>query len=167
MLNSMKKWYVIGLGSFVAVGGMIIIALLLGQKPPIPRPIKQQVTSTILAPKSSSIVTDRESVKYDTKIKLLTYNAQINEIKVVVSQQPTPENFTDIPQVYDKMVEGMSEYLKFDVAVGTVHLTRPKELAGKQAAVLNTKGTLMFAKPDKDLSDDQWRKFFNSLDIVR
>ena len=167
MLSSMKKWYLIGLGSFVAVGGLIIVGLLLGQKPPIPRPIKQQVTSTILAPKSSSFATDRESVKYSPNLKLLTFNVQTDTIKVVVSEQPTPENFIDIPQVYDKVVEGMGEYQKFDTAVGTVHLTRPKELKGKQAAVLDTKGTLMFAKPEKDLSDDQWRKFFNSLDIVR
>jgi hypothetical protein len=86
---------------------------------------------------------------------------------MVLSEQPTPDSFTDVPQVYDKVVDSMQEYQKFDVDVGTVHLTRPPSLNGKQAAVLNTKGTLLFAKPDKDLSEDQWRRFFNSFVVEK
>jgi len=33
--------------------------------------------------------------------------------------------------------------------------------------VMSTKGTLMFVKPERDLSDDQWRKLFNSLEITK
>jgi len=70
-------------------------------------------------------------------------------------------------QDYDKVVTSMNGYGKFDCDSGTVHLTRPKDLAGKQAAVMNAKGTLMFVKPASDLSEDQWRKLFNGLEVIK
>ena len=32
---------------------------------------------------------------------------------------------------------------------------------------MNAKGTLMFVKPERDLSDDQWRKLFNGFEVVK
>jgi hypothetical protein len=162
----MKRLWFVVLG-VTSVGAVAIVGMLLAPKPPIPTPVKRQVTSTILIPKISDAVVDRQSVKYDKSLKLLSYTAIVYGVKTVVSEQPTPDSFVDIPQVYDKVVSSMGEYKTFEVDVGTVHLTRPKELNGKQAAVLNTKGTLLFAKPEQDLSDDQWRKLFGSFDILK
>lgn len=150
-----------------AIGLLVIIVMLLGPKPPVPAEIKRAVTSTLLVPKARDVVVNRESMKYDSQLNLLTYSAIAYGVKTVVSQQPTPESFIDIPQVYDKVVASMNEYKKFDSDSGTVHLTRPKDLGGKQAAVMNTKGTLMFVKPERDLSEDQWRKLFNNLEIIK
>ena len=33
-------------------------------------------------------------------------------------------------------------------------------------AVFNAKGSLFFAKPDKNLSDDEWKRFFNQLILL-
>ncbi len=163
----MNKWFWINIAVVIGIGTIVITGLLVAPKPPIPGPIKTQVTSTILVPGSKDIVTDSDSVKYASKEKLLSFNVTINGAKLVISEQPTPESFIDIPQVYDKVVAGMNEYEKFDTEVGTVHLTRPKELNGKQAAVLNTKGTLLFAKPDSNLSSDQWRQLFKAMEVVK
>jgi hypothetical protein len=48
-----------------------------------------------------------------------------------------------------------------------VYLIRPGEQNGKEVGVLNSKGTLMFIKADKDLSGDQWKQLFNNLDIIK
>lgn len=162
-----RKTFFIATGAFAVIGLIIISVLLIAPKNPLPGAIRKQVNYVILAPVSGATVVDRESTKFDTKLKLLSFNATLNDIKMVISQQPTPDSFSDIPQVYDKVVANMNEYSKFDVIVGTVHLTRPKDLGGKQAAVINTKGTLMFVKPDKDLTDDQWRLFFKNIDTLR
>jgi hypothetical protein len=160
-----RLWLVVA--AIVAIGLIVAGVMLLAPKPPIPGPIKKQVTSTIVVPQLADAVIDRQSVKYDDKLKLLTYTLAAYGVNMVVSEQPTPDSFTDIPQVYDKVTAGMGEYSKFETDIGTVHITRPKELHGKQAAVLNTKGTLLFAKPERDLSDDQWRKFFGSFTVEK
>jgi len=136
-------------------------------KPPIPGPIKRQLTSTLILPNTSRYPVDRATTKYDAKIKQLTFNSTAFSQDVVVSEQPTPDSFTDVPQVYQKVLESMSDFADFDTGIGTVHLTRPANLGGKQAAVLNAKGTLLFAKPSSDLTEDQWRQFFNSVDVSR
>ena len=145
------------------IGIIVVILLLILPKNPIPGPIRRQLTSTLLLPDGGGAVADRLSAKYDTKEKLLTFNVAFASTRLVVSEQPTPDQFVDIPAVYTKLVDGLNNYESFDVNVGTVHLTEPKELSGKQAAVINAKGTLLFAKPDKNLTSDQWRKFFNGL----
>ncbi len=151
----------------VVIGGVVITVMLLAPKPPIPSRIKQQVVSTLFIPTGHNFVVDRESVKYDIQLKLLTYNVLESGTQVVVSEQATPDSFTDVPQAYQKVLDGMNDYLDFDVNVGSAHLTRPSQLGGKQTAVLNAKGTLLFAKPAADLPDDQWRQFFKAMEVVK
>jgi hypothetical protein len=158
-MNKRLWWLISGV---VVFGMVIIIALLLAPKNPIPGPIRKQLTTTLLVPNGSAVV-DRLSATYNSKEKLLIYSVAFAGTKLVVSEQPTPESFVDVPQVYLKVLEGLNNYQSFDVNVGTVHLTQPKELQGKQAAILNTKGTLMFVKPAKNLTDDQWRQYFNHI----
>jgi hypothetical protein len=151
----------------VAVSLIYGVFMLLRPDPPIAAPIRKQLTSALLLPAAETVMIDADSIKYDSGLKVLSFDAPIDGIRLSVSEQPTPENFTDIPQVYDKVVEQMRVYKKFETAIGIVYLTKPESRKGSQTAVMNTKGTLLFANPDKDLSDDQWRRFFNSFDVVR
>lgn len=134
---------------------------------PVPDTIKKQLTSTLLLPRSGTVTISRPSVKYEPKQKLLSYTVTYAGTELVLSEQPTPESFVDIPQVYKKVVDEMNNYSSFDADIGTIHLTMPKTLQGKQAAVLNTKGTLLFAKTTHNLSNDQWRLFFNQFQVER
>ena len=163
----MNRWFWSGIIALTAAGAITVAVLLLLPKPPIPGPIKQQLTSTLLVPKNSRVAVDRQSAKYDTSLKLLTFNATAFGKQLVVSEEPTPDEFVDVPQAYQKVLDSMNDYSDFDTAIGSVHLARPSNLHGKQAAVLNAKGTLLFAKPAGDLSTDQWRQFFNSFDVER
>ncbi len=160
---------------YVKVVPMILVVVaiaatlyyFLRPQPEIPAPIKAQLTSSLLMPTDKTgVVIDRGSVKYDSKIKVLTYDVQFDGMKVVISQQPTPESFLDIAEVYTKVLESMNEYQKFELAIGVIHLTRPADLKGKQSAVLNAKGTLFFASPEEDLTEDQWRRFFKDVQLV-
>ena len=157
-------WRNIVLGT-LGVGLVVIVVLLVAPKSPIPPTVTKQLTSTLLVPKGGGAVIDRESANYSKSEKLLIYTVAYAGTSIIVSEQPTPDSFIDIPDVYTKLVDGMNNYQTFEVNAGTVHLTRPKNLNGKQAAVLNAKGTLLFAKPAADLSDDQWRVLFNHLQV--
>jgi hypothetical protein len=167
ILERFRKPFFIAVSGLTILGIIAIVILLVAPKNPLPSAIRKQASFAVLAPVAGQVAVDRESAKFDTKLKLLSFNATFDGVLVVLSQQPTPESFIDIPQVYDKVIANMNEYTKFDAIIGTVHLTRPKDLGGKQAAVINAKGTLLFAKPDKDLTDDQWRQLFKNVDALR
>jgi hypothetical protein len=164
-MTIMKRlWY--GVGIILVVGVIAATAILLAPKSPIPPSLRNQVTSTLLVPEGGGYSLNRDSAKYDKDKKVLTYTASYAGTKLVVSEQPTPSEFVDVPEVYDKVTAGMNNYQTFDSGIGTVHLTQPKQLSGKQAAVLNTKGTLMFVKPENALTDDQWRLWFNHIQVA-
>lgn len=154
--------------SIVVVGLLVVAGLILyPSKPAIPGPVKAKLTSTLFVPRGGDYHTDRESAKYDEDLKLLTYRTEIRGVTtVIVTQQSTPDQFVDIPTYGDKVFEQLGEYKTFDTAIGKVHLLRtPKDQ--KQAAGINAQGTLMFVKPERDMSEDEWRKFFNRMVVVR
>jgi hypothetical protein len=165
MLNTMKQgsYWLIGL---VIITVAVTAAMLLKPKPFLPPKIKSKTTSVVFVSKAPNILNNQNSVKYDDRIKLLSYQATLFGVHSVISEQPTPDSFTDIPQVYQKVLNSWKEYKNFSAPLGTVYLTRPGDQGGKQVAVLNAKGTLMFVKPDKDLTEDQWRQYFKSIEVI-
>ncbi len=155
-------WIVGGMGVILVAGAVTTIMLVLSQEP-VPNSIRKQLTSALLLSQATQAIIDRSSVKYNTHDRLLTFQVAYSGTQLTVSEQPTPGQFVDIPTAYDKVVENMNKYTSFAVDSGTVHLTRPKDSGGAQVAVLNARGTLMFVKSDKDLDDDDWRRFFIDL----
>lgn len=149
--------------SVLVVITVLLTVQVLKPKPPIPKSITSQANFIILVPISPAIVIDSKSAGYNSSLKLIDYNVTMQGVKTVVSEQPAPSVFTDVPATYEKTLASMNQYSQFDSLEGAVYLTKPQQLAGKQAAVLLSKGTLMFVKPSSDLTDDQWRQFFNSL----
>jgi hypothetical protein len=149
---------------FLAADAAIGIYLL-KPKPPIPKNIQSQLDFTpYLVQPGTGITIDTSSYKYDASQKGLSFIARGKEYgKLTISEQPTPQQFIDIPEVYSKLVDKLNRYGVFDNAIGTVYLTRPDGQHTGQTAVINSKGVLMFVRSAKDLSDDQWRKVFGSF----
>jgi hypothetical protein len=83
-----------------------------------------------------------------------------------LAEQAAPQSFTDVPQAYDALLNKLREYQDLNTSFGDVTLTRPVELNGGQSAVVNSKGTLIFAKPTRDLPDHQWQNIFNNMQLV-
>lgn len=156
------------LSAIVGIGLIFASILLLNpSKPPIPGPIKRQVTSTILVPKGSGYLVDRESVKYASKDKLLTFKITKNDQQVAtITEQPTPDTFVDIPEFSPKFFQQAGEYKTFDSINGTVHLLHPQK-GIKDAAAMNAKGTLIFVNPSVPFTEDDWRKLFKSIVVIQ
>ncbi len=167
------KFIAVGLALIVVVavvGGIFAFRAWQQSKQFVPSDIKRQVTFTLFKPASTSdIIADKSTIKYDPKIKSLSYRAtqKGSFTNLTFSFQEAPEAFTDIPQAYDKFADDLHQYSSFDSIQGKVSLTKPSELQGGQSAVMNAKGTLMFIKPDKNLSDDEWKQLFSNLDVVK
>ncbi len=166
----MRKWFVI-FGGVLAIAGLSTASLVIFKaKQPgafISSDIKSRLNfaTVLVAPNQSDIIANRESVKYDQSIKLLSYKVLFKGNDTTVSIQPTPDGFSDTPQVFAAFIEKLRGYDSFDSKNGTVHLTHPVELKGGQTAVMNSKGVLFFAKPTNDLSLEDWKTFFNNLTI--
>ena len=135
----------------------------------IPPGIKKQVSFNVFYPSPDPTVTvDSKSFKYDSQAKLMSYVITYVKTPVTIAEQATPQNFIDIPQAYDKLIESLSEYGSFQSYYDKVSLTHPKEFNGQQSAVMNSKGTLVFAHPTRgDLTEDQWKKLFNGFEVIR
>ncbi|HUD05657.1 MAG TPA: hypothetical protein VMR18_01895 [Candidatus Saccharimonadales bacterium] len=65
--------------------------------------------------------------------------------------------------VSNSIIEKLNGYASFDSVDGTVSLTNPTEVKS-ETAVMNAKGTLLFAKSNGNLSENSWKLLFNSLD---
>ena len=161
-------WLLLGLIVGGIVGGYIYNKHHQGTKI-IPSDIKKQLSFIVFYPSpNASAVVNQKSFKYDAQSKLLSYVLGYDGKQLTVAEQPTPQNFVDIPPAYEKLIESLNEYNSFDSYYDKVSLTHPKEFKGQQSAVMNSKGTLLFVHPtDGDLNLDQWKKLFNGLEVIR
>jgi len=168
-LLSKKIQITILVAAAVVVAAGIVFALAVALQPVVPPGIKKQLSIAVLYPKDNTFAIDHSSWKYDKSLGLLTYlvRDKDNNAKITVSEQSSPPQFSEVPGTLDALTSKLNTYADFDSIDGHAYLTHPKELKGGQSALMNAKGTLMFAKPDKNLSDSDWHKFFNAIDIVR
>jgi len=140
----------------------------------ISKKILDEANFTIFCPQTnaksqSAWQLQRDRTTYDKESGVLTLHAVQKSTgkTVLLNEQPTPGAFNDVPTQYSKMLTSLNEYNELQLSFGTVALTHPEELKGAQAAVANKAGTLIFAKPSTNLSDGEWKAFFESLRIVR
>lgn len=156
---------ILGITLLVSSGAVISYKIL--KKPPaIPTAISTQLSYGAFIPAQGKPGSSLpQQVKYDSSQKLLTYNLDYENVNLIVSEQPTPESFSDVPQAYPALLDKLHQRDTIDTINGQLTITYPKELNGGQTAVMNSKGTLIFVRPNANLSTDQWRKFFNSLVI--
>ena len=134
----------------------------------IPANIQKQLSFSVFWPdKNAPVTVTKNTLKYSPSNGLLSYVETTNTaVELVISEQATPDTFTASPQVYSQFIQHLLEYEEFSSLNGTVYLTHPKELKGIQTAVLNANGTLMFIKPNQNLSDNTWRQIFNDIELV-
>ena len=134
----------------------------------LPTTIKRQLLFPVFWPdKNEPVTISKKTLKYDSTDSILSYIARTTDgNNIIVTEQATPESITASPQVYNQLIQDINNYEEFDSRNGTVYLTHPKELNGGQTAVMDSQGTLMFVKPNKDLSDNAWRQLFNNMRII-
>ncbi len=166
MLREFWRRPVVLVSAGVIALGSIIILLLVVFRPhsPIPDSIAKQLNFSVFYPDmGEEFKADPATINYDGSSKVLLFHVKSAKNDITLTQQATPDPINDIPEYYPKLMEKLNNYKDFDSVNGKVSLTRPIELKGGQSAVFNIKGTLMFAHPEHDMSDDEWRRFFNGL----
>lgn len=135
----------------------------------IPSAIQEHIAFQILAPNTSSKIwkMPKNLINYDTQQGTLSITTIGDHNELVMSEQQTPQIFTNIPQYFPTLLGKLNQYGQFQTSLGDVELTHPTELHGNQTAVLNSSGTLVFVRPQYNLSVSQWTSYFNNLIVVR
>lgn len=163
--------------SKLVIGSLIILACVVAglifftstdKQQIVPQSIVRKISFQIYSlPRDSKIwQISNNSVKYDDKqtVLSLTYKALDNQLSI--TEQKTPSQFTDIPQYYPALLNKLHQYSVLQTHLGDVYLTKPTELNGAQTAVLNSNGTLMFIRPQGNLSDTQWKTIFDDMIVI-
>lgn len=165
---------VIALGIIGVTGGVFFWWSVYGNAPVISKQILNEANFTIFYPRvdeksPSAWQLKKNRVSYDKNSGVLTLHVLQGSTgrEIVLNEQPVPGTFSDVPTQYSTMLNTLHEYNELQLGFGMVALTHPEELNGGQAAVANKAGTLIFAKPSANLTDDEWRAFFESLRILR
>jgi hypothetical protein len=165
-----KHWKRILLILMVATfvfGSSVVVRFYLQSRVLVSKTITSQIGFLLFVPTNTESITyDKSSVKLDNSLKLVTFYVYVSGIRVTFAEQNAPDSFTDVPQLYDQLLNKLREYQDVSTMFGTVTLTRPVELSGGQSAVADSKGTLIIARPAKDLTEDEWRTVFNNMQLV-
>jgi hypothetical protein len=149
----------------------IILFVTKNQKQIIPRDIAKKVSFTVYGPDQTGktgqywkITSSKISFAADTGV--VTLPIAKADTQIILTEQSTPDSFADLPQQYARMLGLLNQYAELQTPFATITLTKPKELGGAQSAVANKGGTLMFAKPSRDLSEIEWKEFFSTFIIL-
>ncbi len=170
--NSNKSIKVLSILAFavalvVGVSGYMVYAQQ--NNNPLPDDIKNQVGIKVIFPSQVSKI-DEHSYYYQKDQKTLGFKAESFGTDIVFVEQPAPANAGTGDQVYYPAL-GIHPYAQFQSKAGPVALAKfwlSKTLESNgQTAVLIKDGTLVTARPAKDLSNSQWKELFDSLKITK
>jgi hypothetical protein len=169
-LNKKKKVLNYGAICIVVLVVMVVAVIVMRQQDQfkISSKMAKQINFPIVFlknPKNNYRV-DKTSIKYSTQpdgSQVFSYVVYSPSNRVTISEQAYPDAL-----VYDNLTNSLNPYSEVGTLYGNVTLGRPKDNGGKQlAAVKYTDSTLIFAKPDNDLSDNAWRSLFNDLETLK
>ncbi len=164
-MTRMKRLLVV---SGIAVGLVIVVGsgyYLLRPKPLISPNLSSQLTITVFTPQSKLITLERSSVKYDSNNKVLSFVTKYKGQSITLSEQSAPEVFTDVPQYYISWLSSLGETASFGSPIGMVYLAQSNKLGSQPVAVTDAKGTLLFAKPTGQISQDDWQRYFLTMQV--
>jgi hypothetical protein len=142
---------------------VLAIFMILRSSGVVPKEILKQLNYSVFYPQQSQLSQIQlNSFKYDKSIKVLFFTVIFDGRHITFAEQSSPDSFAADPNFYPSLVKSLGGYASFDTLYGRADLTRPKQIAS-ETGVMNAKGTLLFAKSDGDLSEDNWKLLFNSL----
>ncbi|HET7827277.1 MAG TPA: hypothetical protein VFK97_00220 [Candidatus Saccharimonadales bacterium] len=161
-----KKETLIKLLVWALIIGCVIAWWKWPAKNTIPADIRSQLNFHAVYPTKNY---DPNGFHYIASSHALWFSATESGIKVLVTEQSLPANSGDNPaqdpgQMLNQL--GVRYFSQIQSKLGVISVakfwTRSYDPNG-QTAILGTKGTLVLAHPVKDLSQNQWVQFFNSL----
>jgi hypothetical protein len=156
----------------IALVGFVIAGALLGvfflEKPStIPESILKQVNFVIFYPNpSGQTMIERNTIKYDKSLEQVSFIVDFGGRSITFAEQSSPDSFAADPNFYPEFIEKLGGYVTFNSVSGRVDLTRPAQV-NAETGVMNARGTLLFAKSNGNLNENNWKLLFNSFSYTQ
>lgn len=145
----------------------ILVALFHNRPAVVPRSILKQVNFVIFYPPASQQMTiEPGTFKYAKSLGQVSFIVGFGGRHITFAEQSSPDSFSADPNFYPQFIQKLGGYATFGSTNGQVDLTRPSQV-NAETGVMNAKGTLLFAKSDGDLSEDNWKLLFNALSYAQ
>ncbi|HXR50370.1 MAG TPA: hypothetical protein VN778_05080 [Verrucomicrobiae bacterium] len=162
-----KTWVV----SWVVIILSIFLTIHFWPKAPSPVPshIQQQAGFVIIYPDPRSYSYKNAGWNYTLKDGSVSFTVKKDGYSVAFNEQQTPLEYQNDVASYNRFIGSLRPSANFNVPLGTVSITNfvtagDYQVVGK-TGILNSQNTLLLAHPDTDLTDNQWRDLFESLQI--
>ena len=165
--GSRRVWLTVAIvAAVLIIGGGAGLFVTSRNRQPIPAGISKQLSfSPFVLAKSRAGGATAGSYKYDKSQGVFSFVLMLpNKHAFTVSEQASPQNFSEIPGLYTKLLDGLNQFDTVSTFNGTLTLTRPGGNA--EAGVLNDKGVLMFIRTTaKQVGKDEWKQVTEMMDI--
>jgi hypothetical protein len=99
---------------------------------------------------------------YDGKRNMVGYTTNFSGVRVTVSEQSLPANFTRDPASLFRAADSIGAKQHIDTAYGTVYVAT-RDIDSSQMAVFAGKNVLVFIHTDKKMDDVSWKSFVEQL----
>jgi hypothetical protein len=163
MNNPRLKRILLVLGSSLLITAVAVGVEAYIKPPVVPKNILRQVNFPVFYPEpNKQIKVQTKSFKYDSSQGQISFIVALDNRSITFAEQSSPDSFGADPNFYSAFIQKLNGYATFDSVDGTVSLTYPAQV-NSQTAVMNAKGTLLFAKSTGDISENSWKLLFNSL----
>ena len=134
---------------------------------PVPANIQREAGFTIMYPDPRGYSYKNAGWSYTPKDGSVSFTVKKDGYSVAFNEQETPLAYQNDVASYNRFIGSLRPSANFDVPLGTVSITNfvtagDYQVVGK-TGILNAQNTLLLAHPDTDLTDNQWRELFESL----
>lgn len=173
----MKK-VMLGIGITLGAIVLIVTGIAIGKlltygntTNPLPESIKKDIDFSAFVIKPGSENYHMSSIKAasaEDGTKTLSYIIDAPFGSVTLNEYPQPAQFNEIPELKNKFLSDVIQQTStVSTTNGALSVGRmAKQQTDKQIAVLLEKGLVVFFNPEKNLTDDEWRKIVDNLVIV-
>ncbi len=156
----------------LSVSGYGIYAFITHKTEILPASIETKLSFTPLIIKQDAKDFTASGFKYSTVedgTQILSYLIHTkDDLTISASEYTQPQQFTEIPEYKDRFLTNVAkQYKTVQTSNGVIYLGRQAKNSNKQLGVMLEKGLIIFLAPNKDLSDDLWRKLGDELALMK
>jgi len=155
----------------IGIGIIFVVLWVFKDTNPIPKDLRTNLSfSPLVIPLDSIQINSRdyELSKAEDGAQILSYNLEVKNYEVIVSEYVQPPEFTDITGYRDRFLTNViAQHATVQTANGTIYLGTLSQSNGEQIGVMIEKGLMVFMRPSAELDEMTWRFIGDRFVIVK
>ena len=99
---------------------------------------------------------------FDSEIRVFSFNDVYNDVPLIISQQPAPDNIKADPEELIDIARQMRAENSIDTNRGTAYITSEDD-SSSQTAIFTADEILVFIQSSRILTFEEWQSYINDL----